>query len=192
MVREQTEHSSLHSAPSFPPHFGKGHKVIWHPTSKEAFFFLIFCDFLGSFFDKNKSSQLSRPLCRSCYQPGELWILLLHSFAEMKMMGKKQGKIKLYLLLFFLVYFGLHLLQPASQDWPVRRKNTSNHCFAFINTLQSCLLLFDKTVNHLWRQFVKHSEHLDFWRRLEGIGAEVHTFISSKCVSPKDSDFYPF
>ena len=50
----------------------------------------------------------------------------------------------------FLEYFGLHLLQPASQDWPARRKNTSNHCFAFINTLQSCLLLFDKTVNHLW------------------------------------------
>ena len=107
-------------------------------------------------------------------------------------MGKKQGKIKLYLLLFFLVYFGLHLLQPASQDWPVRRKNTSNHCFVFIDTLQSCLLLFDKTVNHLWRQFDKHSEHLDFWRRLEGIGAEVHTFISSNCVSPKNSDFYPF
>ena len=134
----------------------------------------------GRFSTKKTLSNPSSPSgqstflsCGSLHQIVELWILLLHSFAKIKMIG-------------------LHLLQPASQDWPVRRKNTSNHCFGFINTLQSCLLLFDKTVNHLWRQFAKHSEHLDFWRRLEGIGAELHTLISSKCVSPKDSDFYAF
>ena len=43
--------------------------------------------------------------CGFFYQTSELWILLLHSFAEMKMMGKKQGKIKLYLLLFFRIFW---------------------------------------------------------------------------------------
>ena len=73
-----------------------------HFTSHQqrSILFLNFLWFLGSSFDKSKSSQLSRPLCRSCYQPGELWILLLHWFAEMKMIGKKQGKVKFCLLIF--------------------------------------------------------------------------------------------
>ena len=106
-------------------------------------------------------------------------------------MGKRQGKIKIYLLLFLRIFW-ITFITACQPRLTCSEKNTSNHCFAFINTLQSCLLLFDKTVNHLWRQFTKHWEHLDFWRRLEGIGAEVHTFISSNCVSPKNSDFYPF
>ena len=43
--------------------------------------------------------------CGSFHQIGEHWILLLHSFAEIKMMGKKQGKIKLYLLLFLRIFW---------------------------------------------------------------------------------------
>ena len=51
--------------------------------------------------------------CGFFYQTSELWILLLHLFAEM--MEKNKTKSNL-ICFFFLEYFGLHLLQPASQD----------------------------------------------------------------------------
>ena len=78
----------------------------------------------GRFSTKKTLSNPSSPAgrstflsCGSFHQIGEHWILLLHSFAEIKMMGKKQGKIKIYLLLFLknisdYIYYSL----PAKID----------------------------------------------------------------------------
>ena len=96
------------------------------PAKKHSFYRYCVISW-GRFSTKKTLSNPSSPSgrstflsCRSFHQIGELWILLLHSFAEIKMIG-------------------LHLSQPASQDWPDRRKNTSNHCFVFINTFQSLI-----------------------------------------------------
>ena len=66
--------------------------------------------------------------------------------------GKKQDKIKLNLLLFFRIFW-ITFITACQPRLTWSEKKTSNHCFAFINTLQSCLLLYDKTVNHLLVQF---------------------------------------
>ena len=103
---------SLWSAQSFPPDFGTQGRLTSNQQRSIPFVDIVW--FLGGVFPQKNSYQihLAPPAevctflsCGFFYQTSELWILLLHSFAEMKMMGKKQGKIKLYLLLFFRIFW---------------------------------------------------------------------------------------